>query len=219
MSVPPCAPASRPSPPDAEPVPLASTSAASLPTGILSRLRLETRADHDAIDRTLDFTSAALTRAQYLHRLTQFFGFYQPLEAALRERSLSGSNSWILPRLGKTGLLAEDLAFFDVASNAVPVCGDLPPLATAADLLGCLYVMEGATLGGQVISRHLRAHLGITSDTGGRFFHGYGETSGKMWLSMREVLVTSVSSRDTADRVVKSATATFTTLRHWCEKK
>ena len=204
---------------EADGQPPAAVAAANSPVDILSRLRLETRADHDAIDRTLDFTSPSLTRAGYLHRLTQFFGFYQPLEALLLARSKSGAGVWFRPRIGKTALLEQDLAFFGTAPHTLLQCRELPRLETAADLLGCLYVMEGATLGGRVISRHLRAHLGVLPETGGRFFQGYGEDTRKMWMAMREALVTSVLNVDTADRVVTSATATFTSLRHWCERK
>ena len=37
----------------------------------------------------------------------------------------------------------------------------LPPLETQADAFGCLYVLEGATLGGRVISRHIERALGL----------------------------------------------------------
>lgn len=43
-------------------------------------------------------------------------------------------------------------------------------------LIGTLYAIEGATLGGQVISRHLQTTLGLTASTGARFFNGYGDT-------------------------------------------
>jgi heme oxygenase len=43
-------------------------------------------------------------------------------------------------------------------------------------LIGTLYAIEGATLGGQVISRHVQATLGLTASTGARFFNGYGDT-------------------------------------------
>jgi heme oxygenase len=42
-------------------------------------------------------------------------------------------------------------------------------------LIGTLYVIEGATLGGEVISRCLKSHLELGPDSGGRFFHGYGD--------------------------------------------
>jgi heme oxygenase len=63
---------------------------------------------------------------------------------------------------------------------------DAQPLARANlnFAVGCLYVLEGATLGGQFISRHL-ATLGIGPANGGLFFHGYGAKTGEMWKSFQ----------------------------------
>jgi heme oxygenase (biliverdin-IX-beta and delta-forming) len=194
------------------PIPAVAPDAA-LPD-ILTRLRLETRTEHDAIDSTLKLTSPTLSRSRYCQILSQFFGFYQPLEVQLLQHGLT--SDWLLPRLGKTQMLEQDLACFGIDNTRLPVCKDLPTLKSTTDLLGCLYVLEGSTLGGQLISRHLRDRLDITPDAGGRFFHGYGDETGRMWRRLREVLVTSVTSGDNQDLAVQSATATFTSLRRWC---
>ena len=47
---------------------------------------------------------------------------------------------------------------------------DLPDLQGVQEALGCLYVVEGSTLGGQVIARHLRQTLGVDPRCGGSFF-------------------------------------------------
>jgi heme oxygenase len=49
------------------------------------------------------------------------------------------------------------------------------------ELIGMLYVIEGSTLGGQLISKHLVNYQGITSETGGCFFGGYGENTTALW--------------------------------------
>ena len=50
---------------------------------ILSRLRAETRAEHDAIEAVLDLTGDGLTRDGYRRILERFYGFYAPLEPAI----------------------------------------------------------------------------------------------------------------------------------------
>ena len=57
-----------------------------------------------------------------------------------------------------------------------------PDIKNQGDLVGMLYVIEGSTLGGQLISKHLTKNLGITPETGGRFFGGYGENTSVLWL-------------------------------------
>ena len=56
-----------------------SSPQASASPAILTRLRLETRAEHRAVECVLFLMGAALTREAYRLRLAQFYGFYGPL--------------------------------------------------------------------------------------------------------------------------------------------
>jgi Histidine kinase-, DNA gyrase B-, and HSP90-like ATPase/Heme oxygenase len=75
---------------------------------VLTRLRLETRGEHDAVERVLDLMDASLTRDAYCKRLAQFYGFYHPLEAALHTHCALHLTT-LLSRLNKTALLRQDL--------------------------------------------------------------------------------------------------------------
>jgi len=89
--------------------------------------------------------------------------------------------------------------------------------------LGYLYVMEGSTLGGQLISRHFRQTLGIELATGGAYFHGYGEQTGARWKETVQFLDAApvVASNDPqvqaafVDAAVGGANDTFIHLREW----
>ena len=192
---------------------------------VLTRLRLDTRSEHEAVERVLDLMGA-LTRDSYLQRLLQFYGFYSPLEAALQTRcamqsdrcSLEASQlSTLLPRLHKSLLLRQDLDHLGVSIAGMAQCRILPPIHTVTQVLGCLYVLEGATLGGRIITQHVQATLGITPTTGGSFFDGYAEQTGRMWNSMRQILLLGAVDAQAEKAMVASATATFAALRNWCE--
>ena len=154
---------------------------------ILSRLRLEIRAEHNALDQLLDLMNTKLTLQSYARQLKQFYGFYAPLEQALQARRnllVDGPDGITLPdvpseallaRLNKTSYLQQDLQYLDIPTDGQLLCRNLRPPRTQTDVLGYLYVMEGATLGGRLISQHVQTVLGITPATGGSFFHGYGE--------------------------------------------
>jgi heme oxygenase (biliverdin-IX-beta and delta-forming) len=196
-------------------------------SSILSRLRLETRGEHDAVERVLGLMGSALTRDVYLERLAQFYGFYGPLEAALQARCALPHDrnveatcpiAALLPRLNKTALLRQDLRHLRANTKHLPLCAALPPTQTLAQVLGCVYVMEGATLGGRLITLHVQATLGITPTTGGSFFEGYASDTAKMWQAMRQQLVSGAVDVQTEDAIVVSAMATFSSLRHWCER-
>jgi heme oxygenase len=72
------------------------------------------------------------------------------------------------------------MEYFDMNLQADPwQPPDMPEFPTLADsgaLIGTLYVIEGATLGGKVISRHLKDSLGLGPTSGAHFFNGYGNT-------------------------------------------
>lgn len=196
---------------------------------ILSRLRLETRPEHEAVEKLLDLMSASLTPDRYRQRLEQFYGFYRPMEDALREQGKQGegdaldaalsdsTRSAMSSRLIKTSHLNRDLQALGAAPDGLPLCRQLPPLDNQAQLLGCMYVLEGATLGGRMITQHVRATLGITQATGGSFFEGYGDDTAKMWQGMRQLLVSSATDVPAEDAMVASAIATFACLGRWCQ--
>jgi len=183
---------------------------------VLARLRTETRPHHDAIEAALDITSETLTINAYLGTLERFYGFYRPLEAGLGEIGKWMERGLDLAERQKAPLLEADLHALGVANpTALPVCTDLPPHATVAAAFGCLYVLEGATLGGQVISRSVQKTNGITLDTGGRFFHGYGDRTGQMWQAFRAALVTFAVTPGDQHEIVSAAKDTFSKLHRW----
>jgi len=206
-----------------------SPAATAEPSSILSRLRVETRGEHEAVERVLDLLSDSLTRQGYRQRLEQFYGFYAPLEVALQAHCKKQPDELDEPtgapllrsalgsRLDKSSHLRQDLQHLGVTIESLPLCQDLPPLDTLADAGGCLYVLEGATLGGRMITRHIQARLGITPATGGRFFEGYGADTGTMWRAMRQMLAHGGRDTQTENAMVASALATFVCLRRWCE--
>ena len=184
---------------------------------VLTRLRLETRGEHDAVERVLNLMDTALTEAAYRQRLAQFYGFYAPLEAALQTRC-APQLATLLTRLNKTTLLRQDLQQLGVSTADLPLCRHLPPIQTQAEVWGCLYVMEGATLGGRLITQHVQATFGIMPTTGGSFFEGYGPDTGKMWQGMRQLLLSGAVDTPTENAIVANAIATFASLRGWCEQ-
>ncbi|WP_426211468.1 biliverdin-producing heme oxygenase [Massilia sp. TWP1-3-3] len=191
-----------------------------LQTPLLSRLRSETRTEHDAVERTLRLMEDDLTLERYRRRLEQFYGFYQPIEKWLLD-----DGGFIAPWLAveprrKTPLLQADLiALGQQTDTRLPLCTQLPSLGSAAECFGCLYVLEGATLGGVIINRYVEQKLGVAQDSGAKFFCGYGGQTGAMWQQFRTAISDFSLTSSEQDVVVASARATFDTLQQWCEKE
>lgn len=184
----------------------------------MNQLKLATRDRHVALERQLPLLDPALSLRDYRQCLARFLGYFAPLEQALL-----GQTGWdaigfdYADRL-KTPRLALDLLALGATPKAVaalPQCQRLPPVDSLPSLLGCLYVIEGAGLGGQVITRHLRASLGLTPATGGAFFFGDGELTGPRWKAFVQDLKRQVAEQGGGDAVIASANLTFATLDDW----
>jgi heme oxygenase len=97
----------------------------------------------------------------------------------------------------------------------IPLCKALPLLEPPSRALGSLYVLEGATLGGQIISRHLQATLGLNQKRGAAFFNGYGSENGQMWREFGKTLTESTETKADPSQVLKGAEETFRSLEIW----
>ena len=192
-------------------------SAPETPAGptILARLRAETRPYHDALEAGAfneSLRAGAPTAAGTAHFLERMYGFLQPYETALRQHEAEFGPAWELPQRYRAHLIEEDLGL-STGKPGLPLCPVLPPLHTRPQLLGALYVLEGSTLGGQVINRQLeRACIPLR-----RYFAGYGERTGPMWKAFCQLLTEAVTPA-TADEVVASASLTFQCLDAWINK-
>jgi heme oxygenase len=90
-------------------------------------------------------------------------------------------------------------------------------LCRTEHLAGCLYVLEGASLGGQIIAKTLRGRLPLTNDHGLSFFVGDGSGTGARWRLVLGWLEDLVRRGALADEIVASARETFCALGSWVE--
>lgn len=184
---------------------------------VLARLKRETRADHERLEAALDLTSDRLDRGAYLRCLERLHGFFAPLEAAVAAVGGWQERGVDLHARRRTSMLEADLRALGEAPTVVPRCRDLYLPTEPAGAFGALYVLEGSSLGGRVIARHLSETLGIGPESGARFFHGYGERTGEMWRSFRAALTAFVRASGDHERIVAGAVSTFAGLCRWFE--
>ncbi|MEL7363702.1 MAG: biliverdin-producing heme oxygenase, partial [Bacteroidota bacterium] len=88
--------------------------------------------------------------------------------------------------------------------------------SSLAEALGISYVLEGATLGGGMISRHLVRALGVTPRTGGAYYHNYGVKRGPRWRTYRDAL-NEFGAHHPAQQTAmcEAALATFAAMHTW----
>lgn len=184
---------------------------------ILSELRIATTQQHQLLEKRIPFFTS--DQALYTRLIEAYYGFYRPLEAMLFQMAMTIPDlDWLIR--SKTPSLEADLYALGLdaeAIKAIPLCRFSLQIRSAADVLGVLYVLEGATLGGQSMRNGLYARLGIDEHQGGRFFAVYGTSTLVMW---RGFLACLYEVREPAERAqsVVAAEATFKAFENWLER-
>lgn len=180
------------------------------PAGLHARLRAETAAAHEGLERALDLLRPSLDRDRFTAVLVRFHGFHRAWEPALA-RSLPAA---VMPS-PRLPLIEQDLGALGLGADsiaAIPPCVQAASLAVHADTaLGSVYVLEGSTLGGRVIARHF-AQAPWWPLTGLHYFDPYGDGTAARW---RQTLAQLAAAGGKPDRIVAGAVRTFEILQHW----
>lgn len=183
-------------------------------TTLLERLRAETRTQHEEMEAVFALPG---DREQHREWCAIFLGFLAPLEERLAA-TWGREHPFLAGRLGKAAWLREDLLALGLnpaAIEALPRCTELPAIDTPEKALGVLYVFEGSTLGGQLISRHLENVVGLKDGVGYRYFRSYGPEVGRRWKAFGALLLQHSNPRADPE-IVAAANDTFARLYAWC---
>ncbi|AFZ68214.1 biliverdin-producing heme oxygenase [Deinococcus peraridilitoris] len=183
---------------------------------ILRRLKEHTQAQHERVEALVRVMDDPLTLQQYREVLGSMAGFYLPLEAQLSDLDLPQVFRFEARR--KSALLRRDLQVLGLSQTAHAARAQLPALSTVAHALGCLYVLEGATLGGRIIARHVERQLQLTPENGAAFFASYGDTLGVMWKEFGAALSGYAAEHGGESEILQGAERTFGALERWLRR-
>lgn len=178
---------------------------------LLDTLKRETRASHEQLER---LNPLPTTRAGYAAQLAAFYGFVAPWEERLA--AVLPEEDPIRVGRAKTAWLEADLTYFGCDYAALPRAAgsQLPSTSSRPEILGAAYVLEGSTLGGQMISQHAERTLGLSDGAGYRFHRSYGPRVGAQWQAFRSELLLA-SSPEADASIVRAARETFDLLHAW----
>ncbi|PJJ79669.1 biliverdin-producing heme oxygenase [Mucilaginibacter auburnensis] len=155
--------------------------------------------------------------ADYAHILELFYGYFGGLELLI-DKHINTQNLPDYTDRRKTAALANDLT--NLKGNLPPKAEDteLPQINNLLQAFGALYVIEGSTLGGKIISKMVQQHLGITDGQGLSFFNGYGEDTGNKWVQFQQKLNAIAPTEAQQTEVIAAANNTFEKFRDWMVK-
>ncbi len=180
-----------------------STLEAPLPT--LEVIRLRTRSLHAQLEAAIDLRAALDSLDSYRQLLLRYLAFYRPFEQLLDLQPLAIRTLIAHPQRSRVKLLLADLRALGLPCPDPPQLA-LSPFETLDQLLGSLYVVEGSSLGGQLIYRQIQQHLHLDHTTGAAFFYGDGDQTGPSWKHFLTLLEQQTTHPDQA---AAAAEATF----------
>lgn len=187
---------------------------------LLATLKNETAECHAGLEKSMDVFHQVKSVPDYRALLAKFFTLYEPLEREMTRAIDWPAAGWDFAARLKTPLLRDDLLALNTTEAewaAWPRCEDLPIPANLGEGVGVLYVLEGSTLGGQMISKQFSQTLGIRPETGGKFFAGYGAATGTQWRAFGQwAEARNIAAGGALEpAAVKAARETFNTFGRW----
>lgn len=184
---------------------------------LLKEIRSRTADNHARLENTpllSPFSQQRIDLPAYLEILRRFYGYFYPLEQRLD--GFPALREWLpdYTERRKAKLLLADLN--SLHNGTEPgLCADLPGISTDAEAFGCLYVMEGSTLGGKIIYNILKKQLGLSDLAGASFFYGYGPATGEKWKTFGASLEAFARETGTDEEIIAAANDTFSKFEQW----
>ncbi len=180
----------------------------------LQRLRDATKSAHQRIERSVRFLDEGASADGYRAHLALLYGFIAPLERELLAR-FGGVDPLELPARQKRALLEADLRALGVEEPLdLPICARLPRIDSLQRALGCLYVLEGSTLGGRYLERKLRQLQPDAIARAHAYFSCYGPATGERWKAFCAALET-LGDEERERELLDAACETFARLDDW----
>ena len=176
---------------------------------IMQKLKESTRHQHEAVEGSVDVMSKLFSLEDYKLMIAKFRSFYSAYEPTLPYADLKAAGFDYDERRKLPSLDADAKA---LGLGDGDIFDDLPDVSTLPKAFGSIYVIEGSTLGGQVISRHLKDHLGLTPENGGAFFASYGKQVGPMWKHFGEAVTAFAGDGANNEEIVEAAKQTFDSI-------
>lgn len=182
---------------------------------ICQKIQHYTKAQHQDLEAHLKLMDSGVTLNCYQEYLKNLYGFYMPIEQYFTIKFAKNCEINAL-HIQKSEWLAADLLAFNIQLDNLPICQLLPEIQHWSQVLGIAYVLEGATLGGRVILKHLRKNLPELDKIECNYLMSYGIELNQHWQHFKSQLALYCLSHPAEETlIVNSAIDTFKCLSDW----
>jgi heme oxygenase (biliverdin-IX-beta and delta-forming) len=183
----------------------------------IRNLRQETGKNHQKLEEnplSKSILEPSVSLSDYQKYLSAMYGV-----TVACEQQVFPALTQLLPDLAdrhKADLVVADLkatGFSEADIQKIPVYHFI--FSSVAEAMGIMYVLEGSTLGGRVLYKHVNQALGLTPETGAAYFWGYGQQTGALWKSFMSALSDFAVGHNEREAIIESAKKTFSLIDHW----
>lgn len=180
---------------------------------LIEQIRQSTRQAHQELDQQVyPLIQQIKDDNSYVKMLETFYGYYKPVYGLL-DMYLSNETVPDYTERRRPEAILNDINNFSERSE-IALCSDVPVVSNISQALGAFYVLEGSTMGGQIISKKIAANLELNTNNGLSFFNSYGENNKNMWSNFLVSLNEQEKDLNT-DEIILTAYKTFSKFRNW----
>lgn len=184
---------------------------------VATALKKKTMDAHQALeDLLITRLQNISTQEDYGALLKTFYGYFSPVEKIVKHY-LSPQQLPDIKQRRKAAFLLEDLYVLGCSTENITISPFLPTITSEVQAWGALYVLEGSTLGGRAITRMLLKQCSEITISHLKFFNGYGEETGPMWMRFLEALNNLEYNDAEVGSAVQAANDTFLNFKKWIE--
>ena len=182
---------------------------------ILNTIKEETKTHHQQVEKVLVQELKNLkNKDDYARLLERLLLFYKPIEVDLHEVI----DDALIPDISERKHTQRILTDLELLEHGLPM--EFPKsqlkISSPSYALGVLYVIEGSTLGGQVISKMIHNNLYLEGVDATNYFGSYTELNGDMWKKFGDRISEIENSVDQKE-LFQGAKDTFDSLKYWLE--
>lgn len=191
---------------------------------LMTRLREDTRAQHEAAERNVymgTLFAGRLPRPAFVEALRQQVVLYRGIESRLRAaaeqspqvRAVLKPHHFVM-----AGITAADLADWGASADGLTANEGVAWLLAELDkviatspeaILGAFYVLEGSLNGAKIIGKKVREVFQVEGDKGVRHLDPHGPEMRARWMEFVMAMNQTPFDDATKDQMLKAATITF----------
>lgn len=185
---------------------------------LADQLKTNTETNHQQLEKQLVTRMKAVrSKEKYTDLLQLFYTYFGGLEEEI-DQYINPAYLADYAKRRKTDALVKDIVDLGGVLQSKASGVDLPQLKNHLQAFGALYVIEGSTLGGQIISKMMAKQLDLQGDIGLTFFKGYGDNSVPMWNVFKQALNAQTQTQEDVSTVTATANETFLKFKKWIDK-